>query len=122
VKFTNRGGRVSVSARQDGDCLAVVVEDNGLGIGAEDLPHIGDPFFQSRASYDRRHDGTGLGISIVKGLLALHGGGMEIASRLGEGTRVAIRLPLNCQGLGVVSPDRIAADAEQAHILVKRRA
>ena len=73
------------------------VEDTGVGIGAEDLPRIGDPFFQARSSYDRRHDGTGLGLSIVKGLLALHGGQIEIASRLGEGTRVTIRLPLDCE-------------------------
>ena len=62
-----------------------MVEDTGVGIGADDLPRIGDPFFQARSSYDRRHDGTGLGLSIVKGLLALHGGDIEIASRLGRG-------------------------------------
>jgi cell cycle sensor histidine kinase DivJ len=125
VKFTNRNGRVSVSARRDGDCLAVVVEDNGVGIGAEDLPHIGDPFFQSRASYDRRHDGTGLGVSIVKGLLAQHGGGMEIASRLGEGTRVTVRLPLDCgrSGAAVSTIGRIAAGGnEQPNTLVRKRA
>jgi cell cycle sensor histidine kinase DivJ len=125
VKFTNRNGQVSVTARRDGDCLAVVVEDNGVGIGAEDLPHIGDPFFQSRASYDRRHDGTGLGVSIVKGLLALHGGAMEIASRLGEGTRVTIHLPLNCErsGSAVSTIGRIATGAdEQPKILVRKRA
>ena len=77
--------------------VTVAVEDTGVGIGAEDLPRIGDPFFQARSSYDRRHDGTGLGLSIVKGLLALHGGDIEIASRLGEGTRVTIRLPLDCE-------------------------
>ena len=74
-----------------------MVEDTGVGIGADDLPRIGDPFFQARSSYDRRHDGTGLGLSIVKGLLGLHGGQIEIASRLGEGTRVTIRLPLDCE-------------------------
>jgi cell cycle sensor histidine kinase DivJ len=58
---------------------------------------VGDPFFQARASYDRRHDGTGLGLSIVKGLLTLHGGHMEIASRLNEGTRVTISLPKDCE-------------------------
>jgi len=61
------------------------------------LPRIGDPFFQARSSYDRRHDGIGLGLSIVKGLVALHGGELEIASRLGEGTRVTVRLPLDCE-------------------------
>ena len=61
---------------------------------------VGEPFFQARSSYDRRHDGTGLGLSIVKGLLALHGGWMEIESRIGDGTRVAVHVPLDCEGAG----------------------
>jgi cell cycle sensor histidine kinase DivJ len=97
IKFSNRGGRVTVSARAQGAAIVVSVEDNGVGIGAEDLPRVGDPFFQARSSYDRRHDGTGLGLSIVKGLLALHGGHIEIISRLGEGTRVTFHLPVNCE-------------------------
>ena len=97
LKFTDRGGKVTVSARAEGAAIMVTVEDTGVGIGAEDLPRIGDPFFQARSSYDRRHDGTGLGISIVKGLLELHGGEIQIASRLGQGTTVAIRLPLDCE-------------------------
>ncbi len=79
------------------DRSCVTVEDTGVGIGADDLPRVGDPFFQARSSYDRRHDGTGLGLSIVKGLLALHGGDLEIVSRLGEGTRVTFHLPLDCE-------------------------
>jgi cell cycle sensor histidine kinase DivJ len=93
VKFTPRGGRVTVSARCDGAKLAVAVEDTGVGIGESDLPRLGEAFFQGRASYDRRHDGTGLGLSIVKGLVHLHGGEVDIKSRLGEGTRVTVRLP-----------------------------
>ncbi len=99
IKFTDRGGTLTVSATADAAAIAVVIEDTGVGIGAEDLPHIGQPFFQARSSYDRRHDGTGLGLSIVKGLVALHGGRMEIESRLGEGTRVAIHLPIDCEGV-----------------------
>ena len=98
IKFTRRDGQIVVSARAEGGFIAVSVEDTGVGIGADDLPRIGEPFFQARSSYDRRHDGTGLGLSIVRGLLALHGGEMQIASRLGEGTVVTIRLPLDCEG------------------------
>jgi cell cycle sensor histidine kinase DivJ len=78
--------------------MIITVEDTGVGIRAEDLPRVGEPFFQARSSYDRRHDGTGLGVSIVKGLLALHGGWMEIESRVGEGTRVIVHLPFDCEG------------------------
>jgi hypothetical protein len=96
IKFTPRDGRVTVSAHCDGSKLTVVVEDTGVGIGEDDLPRVGEAFFQARASYDRRHDGTGLGLSIVKGLVRLHGGEIAITSRLGKGTQVTVRLPLDC--------------------------
>jgi cell cycle sensor histidine kinase DivJ len=99
IKFTPRGGRVSVSTICDSRKLTLAVEDNGVGIGEIDLPHLGEAFFQARASYDRRHDGTGLGLSIVKGLVRLHGGEMDIRSRLGDGTRVTVRLPIDSEGI-----------------------
>jgi len=105
IKFTDRGGKIMVGTKAEAGCLVITVEDTGVGIAADDLPRIGDPFFQARASYNRRHDGTGLGLSIVKGLLALHGGGMAIESRLGEGTCVTVRLPADGAGKrGEVSP------------------
>jgi cell cycle sensor histidine kinase DivJ len=104
VKFTNRGGKITVTAvvasghdDREAAHLVITVEDTGVGIGAEDLRRVGEPFFQARSSYDRRHDGTGLGVSIVKGLLALHGGWMEIESHVGEGTRATIHLPFDCE-------------------------
>jgi cell cycle sensor histidine kinase DivJ len=97
LKFTDRGGRVVVGAASEGQTFVITVEDNGIGIGEEDLPRLGDPFFQAGSTYDRRHDGTGLGLSIVKGLAALHGGEVDIRSRVGEGTRVVVRLPLDCE-------------------------
>jgi cell cycle sensor histidine kinase DivJ len=127
IKFSNRGGRVTVSAKAQDAAIVVTVEDTGVGIGAEDLSRVGDPFFQARSSYDRRHDGTGLGLSIVKGLLALHGGDIEIVSRLGEGTRVTFRLPVNCENDGGAATsvvERLAPrDAERsASIPVKKSA
>jgi two-component system, cell cycle sensor histidine kinase DivJ len=97
IKFTDRGGRVTITAKPDGMHIAVSVEDTGVGIADDDLKRIGKPFFQARAAYDRRHDGTGLGLSIVQGLVALHGGEIDISSRLGIGTRVTLRLPLDCE-------------------------
>ena len=101
IKFTDRGGRVIVDARREGRCVALTVEDTGVGIDADDLPRVGEPFFQARASYDRRHEGTGLGVSIVKGLVKLHGGDLDIRSRPGEGTRVTVRLPIDSERLHV---------------------
>jgi cell cycle sensor histidine kinase DivJ len=99
MKFTERGGRVTVSARTDGNVMVLGFEDTGVGISPEDLRKVGQPFFQARGAYDRRHDGTGLGVSIVQGLVMLHGGTMDIASRVGEGTRVTVRLPVDCEGV-----------------------
>ena len=97
IRFTDRGGRVTIGARAEAGNIVFVVEDNGVGINDEDLARVGEPYFQARASYDRRHGGTGLGFSIVKGLVRLHGGEVTIHSRIGEGTRVSVRLPLDCE-------------------------
>ncbi|MBV9556085.1 MAG: PAS domain-containing sensor histidine kinase [Pseudolabrys sp.] len=97
LKFTNRGGTVVVAAERQGAQLCISIEDTGVGIGEEDLPRLGEAFFQARSSYDRRHDGTGLGLSIVKGLVRLHGGEFTIASKLGEGTCVTVRIPIDCE-------------------------
>jgi cell cycle sensor histidine kinase DivJ len=113
IKFTPRGGRVTVSALCDGPNFFVTVEDTGVGIGENDLPRLGEAFFQARASYDRRHDGSGLGLSIVKGLVQLHGGDIDIRSRLGEGTRVTVRLPIDCEG-GRPAADPIKLVIERA--------
>jgi cell cycle sensor histidine kinase DivJ len=94
IKFTERGGTVTVSAGVEGSRLIVRVADNGVGIAADDLKRIGDPFFQAGKTYQRRHEGTGLGLSIVKSLVALHGGEMTVQSKIDEGTTVAVALPL----------------------------
>ncbi|HEY1980297.1 MAG TPA: PAS domain-containing sensor histidine kinase [Xanthobacteraceae bacterium] len=96
IRFTERGGTVTLSARADAATMTFTVEDNGIGINNEDLLRVGQPYFQASNSYHRRHGGTGLGLSIVKGLIDLHGGEFSIRSRIGEGTRVTVRLPLEC--------------------------
>jgi cell cycle sensor histidine kinase DivJ len=97
IRFTDRGGKVTIGARAEAGGITFVVEDNGVGINDEDLARVGEPYFQASATYDRRHGGTGLGLSIVKGLVRLHGGEIDIRSRLGAGTRVSVRLPLDCE-------------------------
>jgi cell cycle sensor histidine kinase DivJ len=96
IKFTERGGSVKVLARAEGSELLLIVTDTGIGIAENDLSQLGDPFFQVCSSYDRPYEGTGLGLSVVKGLVELHGGQLEIKSRLGVGTRVVVRLPRDC--------------------------
>jgi len=97
VKFTPQDGTVTVTVRPQGNGLAISVADTGIGILTKDLARLGDPFFQARDSYDRPYEGTGLGLSVVRGLVGLHGGEMTIESALGEGTRVTVKLPLDCR-------------------------
>ncbi len=94
IKFTNAGGYVEVSARQVDQEIELAVSDNGIGIAEQDIPKLGNPFVQAESSYDRSYEGAGLGLSVVKGLVRLHGGSLEIESKLGEGTKVSIRLPV----------------------------
>jgi cell cycle sensor histidine kinase DivJ len=94
IKFTERGGAVTVSAAVEGSRLMLRVSDTGVGIAADDLKRIGDPFFQAGKTYQRRHEGTGLGLSIVKGLVGLHHGEMKVQSKVGEGTTVTVALPI----------------------------
>jgi two-component system, cell cycle sensor histidine kinase DivJ len=94
IKFTERGGTVTVTAAVEGARLVLRVSDTGVGIAAEDLKRIGDPFFQAGRAYQRRHEGTGLGLSIVKSLVGLHAGEMSVQSKVDEGTTVMIALPL----------------------------
>jgi cell cycle sensor histidine kinase DivJ len=94
IKFTERGGTVTVSAAVEGSRLVLRVRDNGVGIAADDLKRIGDPFFQAGKTYQRRHEGTGLGLSIVKSLVGMHAGEMSVQSKVDEGTTVTVALPL----------------------------
>ncbi len=109
IKFTERGGKVDVSARAVGGQIELVVTDTGVGISESDLTKLGDPFFQGRSTYDRAYEGTGLGLSVVMGLVKLHGGSVEIESRLRKGTKVLVRLPLDCQqGMKAMATSQIA--------------
>ena len=97
VKFTPRHGQVTVRIRPDGTSLVISVSDSGIGMSARDLTHLGDPFFQAGASYGRPYEGTGLGLSVVRGLVGLHGGSICVESEPGKGTCVSVRLPLDCR-------------------------
>lgn len=104
IKFSKSGGRIVVGAYRDGPALLIYVADEGIGIPRNDIARLGDPFLQLESSHDRRHAGTGLGLSVVKGLVALHGGRIEIDSEVGVGTRMTVRLPLGAP-VAVPHPD-----------------
>ncbi len=104
IKFTPRDGEVWVEVRSRHNGLALSVRDTGVGIAPEDIGRLGEAFFQADAGYGRRHEGAGIGLSVVRGLVALHNGEMQVESSLGRGTRVTILLPADCRGgAGVVT-------------------
>jgi cell cycle sensor histidine kinase DivJ len=129
IKFTERGGKVTVSAAVEGSWLVLRVSDTGVGIAADDLKRVGDPFFQAGNGYQRRHEGTGLGLSIVKSLVGLHGGEITVQSRIDEGTSVTVALPLAfsppalkpSNNIATLTPVPRSATQDQAH-QVKRSA
>ncbi|MGE3368577.1 MAG: ATP-binding protein [Rhizobiaceae bacterium] len=93
LKFTREGGHVTIGARRIGTKLRFWVEDDGIGIDASDLAKLGRPFQQVRNDFTREFEGTGLGLALVRGLVALHDGAMTIESAPGQGTTVTISLP-----------------------------
>lgn len=98
VKFTEAGGVVSVDAAVRDGILKLTVSDTGIGIPADKLALLGQPFVQIQNDYTRRFEGTGLGLSLVKGLVALHGGYFTIASQPGEGTIITIEIAADGSG------------------------
>ena len=95
VKFTPKGGRVQVVLERAGSHLQIVVADTGEGIAADFLPLVFDRFRQADSTTTRRHGGLGLGLSIVKQLVELHGGSVRVESGgPGRGTTFVVALPI----------------------------
>ena len=95
VKFTPNGGTVGVVLERDGNDAVIRVSDSGIGIAREFLPHVFDRFRQQDASITRRHGGLGLGLSIARQLVELHGGTIAVDSAgANAGTTFTLRLPL----------------------------
>lgn len=95
VKYTPQGGRIEFTAARDGDHGIVTVEDTGIGIPAEKLPRIFDLFVQLDGPEERRQGGLGLGLTLVKRLVEMHGGTVEARSEgAGKGSAFVVRLPL----------------------------
>ena len=93
VKFTPGGGTVRLSATQHGDQVEIAVRDTGIGISEEDQACLYQPFTQLDADLDRRFEGTGLGLALVRSLVELHGGSVGVESEVGVGSRFWVRVP-----------------------------
>ncbi len=93
AKYTPPGSRVRISAISEGQEAIIAIEDDGPGIPADELPHIGERFFRGGHSNTRSTRGTGLGLALVSEILDMHGTYLEVESKIGIGTRFSFRLP-----------------------------
>ena len=127
-KFTPRGGRVEISGMGEGDELVLTVRDTGSGIAPDFLSHIFDPFAQAETTLARGSGGLGIGLTLVKAIVELHGGSVEARSDgLSRGSEIVVRLPTvgasDANGSGVQSLENgttggVAGVPERRRILI----
>ncbi len=95
IKFTPDDGKIQITTRQKADEILITIRDTGIGISTEDQVHIFERFYKGDKSRNRTAGGSGLGLSIVKKIVELHKGNVEVSSTLGEGTTMSVTLPQN---------------------------
>ncbi|MFT8362427.1 MAG: HAMP domain-containing sensor histidine kinase [Sporolactobacillus sp.] len=94
IKFTEREGSLSIELMKKKNDLVFSIKDSGIGIRDEDRPHLFERFYKADRSRNRKQSGNGLGLSIVKKIIDVHGGNIAVASTYGKGTQFIVRLPL----------------------------
>jgi PAS domain S-box-containing protein len=118
VKFTPEGGHVEVLLKRADSHVQLTVRDTGVGIRAEDLPHIFEQFRQADQTSTRAHSGLGLGLAIVRHLVELHGGTVHAESRgEGQGAIFTVELPLAATKMKSGDSGRAKVNAEQARVM-----
>ena len=116
VKFTREGGLITVEAVEAGEALMFSVTDTGVGIAPEEQRRIFYPFLQEEGSYNRKQEGTGLGLSLTRELVELHGGRIWVQSEKGRGSRFSFTIPLRSVGPPVVTRESVTgASAAGSH-------
>lgn len=118
IKFTNPGGEIKVNIYDKGQFVNIVIEDTGIGIPEDKYTIIFDRFKQVDKSLQRNHEGSGIGLSIVKSLVEMHGGTIDIKSTLGRGSMFSILLPAAVAHLTPenIIRDGISSNIERIHI------
>jgi two-component system OmpR family sensor kinase len=96
LKFCRPDDTIEIRAFEDGPSIVVEVADNGPGVDPEDLPHLGEELFRGKTT--QTIEGSGLGLALVQTIVERHAGTLKIRSRLGQGTVVALRVPVARQG------------------------
>jgi signal transduction histidine kinase len=112
MKFTAAGGKVEFNATRDGDWMEFDVRDTGMGIDPAQLPHIFDRFWQGDTSSQRKFQGMGIGLALVKELAEAQGGTVKATSEVGRGTTMSVRLPYVQAIEGEVEESELTAETE----------
>ena len=110
VKFTPAKGRVTISGAVHAGDLEIRIADTGIGMNAQDIPLVVQPFYRVSSTLDSNHQGAGLGLPFAKSIVELHGGTLNIASKPGSGTTVTISLPVVCDGFAA-NPEMASVEA-----------
>ncbi len=97
VKYTPDGGEILVRAMAVDDFVGIAIRDNGIGIPADDVPHLFERFYRVEKSRTTGAGGTGLGLAIAKELIDAHGGSIHVESTVGVGTEITVMLPIDCR-------------------------
>ncbi len=95
IAFCNNGGQVTIRGERQQDSVKVSVEDNGVGIPLKDIPHVFERFYQVESHLTRKHGGMGLGLSVAKGMVEMHGGRIWVESMEGVGSTFTFILPVD---------------------------
>lgn len=97
VKFTPEDGLIDISSKQEGGIVTIKVKDTGIGIPEDSLDKIFKPFIQLESSLSRTFEGTGLGLTLAKKYVEMHGGNISVESKTGKGSSFKVELPVNRQ-------------------------
>lgn len=98
IKYTQDGGLIGVSLRQNRTSIIISIKDNGIGIRQEDLPYVTERFFRGSQLGGNKIQGLGIGLTVVNKIVRLHYGELHIDSTVGKGTEIVVKIPKNYQG------------------------
>lgn len=93
IKFSNENGNIYIKIMLNNDDVDIVVEDEGIGISKDDIPYIFDKFIQVDKTFNRKNEGSGIGLAIVKSFIEIHNGKIMVESQVGKGTKFIVKLP-----------------------------
>lgn len=119
MKFTNAGGSITITVKSTDNKVCLKISDTGIGISKEQLPHLFERFRQAEGSVNRSYEGSGLGLALVKELVELHGGEIDVSSEQGKGTTFTIHLQQGKAHLPVEQIVDVATEIQSSRALVE---